>query len=856
MRNKVKYSLTLVMAFTIMLSFVLSIGGAFAQPAEDPEWKDYNRIEGLNSNDKVEVNVSNKNVEYNLVKDKTNKVIDAFNMKHNRLVFITFKNVSGDKDVYIEALSSKVTIDGNKEYTLKPVSARHFMLRPDTEVGVLYEIQDEGNLSSLDIEKIKNSKDFKTKYIYEKNHVKTDEKFDYVVYDVVVETGYSANPNCAISHYKENLKKDDREYNFHVKYEKGKVDNQMLSIIPFAEKEDGDEITNYATLNLFWDDHYNLYFNGFYRHDEFSIDRDVNWLFYGSRFGDKFGLNNTYRRNNDFINGKTKAFFIYNSLVNNNNDDESINWGHRKFEYDSDSKSNEFPWAINKLQKEIDSLNSKISELNNNINELNKTISEKEKEIQKLTEEKEKLNKSIDQKNREIVDGEEAIKEKEKEVSELVKDKEELEKEKEDLTKDLDKKKEELTNEKQNTEQNEEKIKSLEDKIKELEEKISKNEQLTKEANDKIQKKENEINDLKEKVKKITDEKSDLEKHIEELEKTLKNKDDELVASREKLDSKTKELDTITKDLENKTKELKEAKDNKCKDQSLSEKSKAPLVYEIYENDNYIYGEGAPDARINIEIRGGENLYGYVDKYGKFKVRIGSDLMAGDKIYISQTETGKKQSDAISLEVRRDRSKKTTNTGSNMAKSSQNNSNEQALNMLSNNSIIKSNDFTQKFSTGYAAGTNKNFSVFMIGVNYWNEIKNGTALSHQMDANTSPYIKDSRTYLPLRFVANSLDLDVKYDDATRTATFTNNKNSVLNPGWISINIDTGLIKKSTGETIKPDNKPIIKNNRIYAPVAVIANLFGASQGVVEDNVDQTIEWDQNKSSVYIFKNIK
>lgn len=114
MRNKVKYSLTLVMAFTIMLSFVLSIGGAFAQPAEDPEWKDYNRIEGLNSNDKVEVNVSNKNVEYNLVKDKTNKVIDAFNMKHNRLVFITFKNVSGDKDVYIEALSSKVTIDGNK----------------------------------------------------------------------------------------------------------------------------------------------------------------------------------------------------------------------------------------------------------------------------------------------------------------------------------------------------------------------------------------------------------------------------------------------------------------------------------------------------------------------------------------------------------------------------------------------------------------------------------------------------------------------------------------------------------------------------------------------------------------------
>ena len=43
------------------------------------------------------------------------------------------------------------------------------------------------------------------------------------------------------------------------------------------------------------------------------------------------------------------------------------------------------------------------------------------------------------------------------------------------------------------------------------------------------------------------------------------------------------------------------------------------------------------------------------------------------------------------------------------------------------------------------------------------------------------------------------------------------------------------------------------NNRIHASIANIAKMFEASQGTIEDGVNQTIEWDNARKAVYVFK---
>ena len=70
---------------------------------------------------------------------------------------------------------------------------------------------------------------------------------------------------------------------------------------------------------------------------------------------------------------------------------------------------------------------------------------------------------------------------------------------------------------------------------------------------------------------------------------------------------------------------------------------------------------------------------------------------------------------------------------------------------------------------------------------------------------------------------------------------------------ISINIDTGMMRDSYGRIYQSDVKPMLINNRIHASIANIAKMFEASQGTIEDGVNQTIEWDNARKAVYVFK---
>lgn len=145
-------------------------------------------------------------------------------------------------------------------------------------------------------------------------------------------------------------------------------------------------------------------------------------------------------------------------------------------------------------------------------------------------------------------------------------------------------------------------------------------------------------------------------------------------------------------------------------------------------------------------------------------------------------------------------------------------------------------------------------AVFPVGKSFYNVVQNGQKTTVYMDVKT--FISGNRTMLPIRYIAYTLGFNVEYDNFTREAIFSNTENSALAKKTIRVNIDTGLMKDSYGNVFASDVRPVLINNRIHASIANIARMFEASQGTIEDGINQTIEWDSARKAVYVFKNIK
>jgi|GEM_PF-5136113 len=134
--------------------------------------------------------------------------------------------------------------------------------------------------------------------------------------------------------------------------------------------------------------------------------------------------------------------------------------------------------------------------------------------------------------------------------------------------------------------------------------------------------------------------------------------------------------------------------------------------------------------------------------------------------------------------------------------------------------------------------------IFTIDEYYYKEVRNGLTRDFKMDV--APLIKSERTMLPLRYVGEALDAEVKWDDKTRTATF------IKNGRRAEIQIDNDEIVLSNGEILKMDSKPLNINSRILVPVSNVANVFGLTNGNTEDNIKQDIEWDKDTRTVTIY----
>lgn len=116
---------------------------------------------------------------------------------------------------------------------------------------------------------------------------------------------------------------------------------------------------------------------------------------------------------------------------------------------------------------------------------------------------------------------------------------------------------------------------------------------------------------------------------------------------------------------------------------------------------------------------------------------------------------------------------------------------------------------------------------------------NGVESNIKMDI--APYIKDGRTMLPVRFVAEALGFDVDWDKSTRTVILKQDKTRVEIP------VDTNQIIVN-GDVYTSDVKPEIKNNRTMLPIANIARALGLQDG-------KDIIWDSYSRTVTIYRSI-
>lgn len=120
----------------------------------------------------------------------------------------------------------------------------------------------------------------------------------------------------------------------------------------------------------------------------------------------------------------------------------------------------------------------------------------------------------------------------------------------------------------------------------------------------------------------------------------------------------------------------------------------------------------------------------------------------------------------------------------------------------------------------------------------------------------TPFIdENNRTLVPLRPVADALGLEVKWDEKTRTASFTgtykHEEYTLERTMTFTIGETNALVieteiygdsskNDTTGYIVEMDTAAIIKGDRTYAPIRYLAEAF-----------EYSVSWDGNTRTIYI-----
>lgn len=312
----------------------------------------------------------------------------------------------------------------------------------------------------------------------------------------------------------------------------------------------------------------------------------------------------------------------------------------------------------------------------------------------------------------------------------------------------------------------------------------------------------------------------------------------------------------------NPTKFLKVEKDEKIsgtwkRKQAASAK---PTAEKATEGDKIIKGQGKAGSTIKIYLGEKKILEAKVSDGGNWEVKLDREVKKADKLYFTQIEKGKKESDKVEVSVVEKNKpnpevKPDSNTKPNTKPDSKPNQKPSPKTRPRTGNIfpkLKNRDYNKNSSEvkTYLAKSkiseNKNKGVkHIINVlsGEYEIVKDGVSQKKRMDL--VPQIKNDRLMLPLRSLAEMIGAKVEWDSHTRIATFTNN-------GLVAkIQIDGNEIVLSNGKVIKMDSKPLNINGRILVSISNVGNVFGLTNGNTKDGIDQDIEWDDVNKTVTI-----
>lgn len=109
---------------------------------------------------------------------------------------------------------------------------------------------------------------------------------------------------------------------------------------------------------------------------------------------------------------------------------------------------------------------------------------------------------------------------------------------------------------------------------------------------------------------------------------------------------------------------------------------------------------------------------------------------------------------------------------------------------------------------------------------------------HIVYSDVYPYIKNSRTYVPIRFIAEELGYDVKWDGANKKVTMTNDGTTVE----LTIGSNKMVVN---GKAVLLDAPAEIRDDRTFVPLRAIAEAFG-----------EKVDYSKDYKAVYIGDNPK
>lgn len=460
------------------------------------------------------------------------------------------------------------------------------------------------------------------------------------------------------------------------------------------------------------------------------------------------------------------------------------------------------------LEKDIQAvLDGDYEKLKEALEKAKKDFDDLKKSLNKAQKENEKLRAELEQAKKDFKDLKKSLNKSKKENENL---KAELEKEK-GITQEKDKKIQDLENEKSNTNS----------KVKEIQEKIG---NIEKELKDKMKEldKINEQLNENEKARKALEEKLKQELSKPESEqdseviKDLKSKLDDNKAERDALLEKKQklidEINELTKKKESLEKAIESALNGECgscTDRQNGGKDDNNSPFNPWSNkDLYDWNRGHYGDSSSKGDKGNSGALKYVDskKDDKDHKSQNKDITKSNKDILPPRTTGQPQ--------------------------------------LGNRESTGIADYMAVFKFDSNSYQNYINNKYISKVEMYDEV-----------GSIKPFISNDRTMLPIRYVAEALGMEVNWDQATKTATFTNKAgNNALNVGSVTINAKTLEMRNQYKTLIPVDSKPILINGRFYVSVTNIIKAFGGTHGTTEDGIRNTIEWDKNNSRVLIYKN--